>query len=322
MANLSDRITNDPCGTKTNANLQINGGFDIWQRGLGFTGVGYTADRWWIPHTVPEGFLIQSGDITPDESAPYSALVAPGVGHNPDIYTTIELSNPADGPAPFTPNKDYVLSFWAKRSLTDPFKIQISYVDAVGSAVNQVIILDVVTAPSVGSDWAYYTIPFNIGAFIPVATNLALQLRFTAIPDVNVTDTQMNIALVKLEVGVRSTTFTRAGNTLAGELAMCQRYYQSNFMGVGQFNVGGTAADCYGVFPVTMRVAPTVSLVVGSTTRIDEIGSINLPVLSITPITVSPANAAISYVVDGVATGSSLASVRPTASFLNVDAEL
>jgi hypothetical protein len=320
MANLSDRITNDPFAKKLSPNLLINGGFDIWQRTISLTGVGYGADRWWIPDRVPDLFFLQS-DIVPDESAPYSALIISDGINVPEVYTTIELSNPADGPAPFTPSKDYVLSFWAKRVNTDPFQIEISFVDAVGSAVNQIIILTT-EAPATANVWEYVTVPFNIDAFVPAATNLALQIRLTAINDVNAGEVNMNLALVKLEVGTKATTFTRSGNTLAGELGMCQRYFQNRFMGVGKFSGLGEQAACYGVFPVKMRVAPTVSLRAGNPIQIDDVGGAIHTAASIPSSNVSPSSALVNFALTVDATGDAICAVNGIESYLNVDAEL
>ena len=67
---------------------------------------------------------------------------------------------------------------------------------------------------------------------------------------------------VQMEVGSTLTTFTRAGGTLQGELAACQRYYyritnaNQTPLGTGfGFSTGGFFAVI--PYPVTMRVAAT-----------------------------------------------------------------
>ena len=317
MANLSDRVSGDPHRTASNPNLLINGGFDIWQRGTGYSGGGYTADRW----NIDNQFFIQSA-LVPDESAPWSGNIITDGIIEPNVYTSVELSNPAEGPAPFTNKKNYTLSFWAYRQNTDPFRIQLSYVDTVSEVTNQVMILDTVTQPVAGLTWEYLTLTFNIGANVPVPTNLSLQIQITAINDVNVGEINVNLALAKLEVGTKATPFTRAGNTLEGELAMCQRYYQHHFMGVGKFIGGGTDASCYGVFLVTMRVAPSITLIGSALPSVDEIGvgSVNIDSIASYSSTPYSGNVALNLSVAG--TVDAICAITPLDSVFNINAEL
>jgi hypothetical protein len=69
--------------------------------------------------------------------------------------------------------------------------------------------------------------------------------------------------LAKAELGSVATPFVRAGGTIQGELAACQRYYV-RWSGANSFNHAGTGvttsatnAYIYVNPPVEMRVAPT-----------------------------------------------------------------
>jgi hypothetical protein len=68
---------------------------------------------------------------------------------------------------------------------------------------------------------------------------------------------------IQLEVGSTATTFSRAGATIGGEFALCQRYYQE--YGSAGYNYLATASASGGdinatiVFPVVMRIAPSAS---------------------------------------------------------------
>ena len=70
------------------------------------------------------------------------------------------------------------------------------------------------------------------------------------------------LSKVKLESGSSATAYTYAGETIAGELANCQRYYWRTpssgdaFLANG-FQISTTSAVFQLPYPVTMRVAPT-----------------------------------------------------------------
>jgi hypothetical protein len=71
------------------------------------------------------------------------------------------------------------------------------------------------------------------------------------------------LSLVKFERGSSATTYSLAGNTFAGELAACQRYYYRNtdaltvaYQATGQ-SMSTTIVDVVYQVPVTMRTNPT-----------------------------------------------------------------
>jgi hypothetical protein len=71
-------------------------------------------------------------------------------------------------------------------------------------------------------------------------------------------------AQAQLEIGSVATTFSRAGGTIQGELAACQRYYYLAVSGTGQAismgaNYTASVLVAYVNFPVTMRIAPTLA---------------------------------------------------------------
>lgn len=323
MANLSDRVIGGKQFETSNPNFIINGGFDIWQRGIEFSVGRYSADRWWNDPNV-SAFVLQS-NIVPSDLATHSILIVVSEGATPNMYTSVELSNPSIGSAPFTPNTQYTLSFWATRQRLDPFRVQLSFVDAVGDATNRVVFFDGLTVAPNSLDYQQYVLTFNITTAVPNSTNRAMEIRILAEQGA-LFDNIMNIALVKLEEGTRATPFIRAGNTEAGELEMCQRYFQENFMGVGRTSPGGELARCYGSFPVSMRTFPTIDFHPdpGKTTRIDDIGGSIHFVDSLSIDVASPdfSNAFVTYLLTTPATGANTCNVDGEFSYLSLDAEL
>jgi hypothetical protein len=84
---------------------------------------------------------------------------------------------------------------------------------------------------------------------------------------------------VQLELGAVATPFARAGGSIGGELALCQRYFYrlangtDTALGVANFVNASTA---WGViyFPVTMRVAPTLTAASGTNYYMSYFGSV------------------------------------------------
>jgi hypothetical protein len=87
---------------------------------------------------------------------------------------------------------------------------------------------------------------------------------------------------VQLELGSVATPFSRAGGSIGGELALCQRYYCElnsaigatngyTFVGIGQCSSANEASFPWN-FPVTMRAIPTISASAPSTWGVNNSG--------------------------------------------------
>ena len=87
----------------------------------------------------------------------------------------------------------------------------------------------------------------------------------------------VDISELQLEIGSTATAFSRAGGTIQGELAACQRYFYkttSFFSWVGNY-YSTTAGILASRWPVTMRAIPTVTIPSTLTTAIQvfQLGS-------------------------------------------------
>ena len=226
-------------------NMVINGGMDVWQRGT--TGFGtstgtYTADRWVLGSS--------STTVTRDTDVPVSpyfqySLKMVGTGDN-SIIQRVEASN-----STLLAGQTVTFSFYAKRTAgAGALDVRFYYpttADTYG-AITQ-IGSTVVVAASPSSSWTRYTVTAAIGTNI--TTGLQILINNTGASTTFITGAQ-------LEIGSQASPFTRAGGNIAGELAMCQRYYYKATLYQTGFPAGTTDNNRrqWIQFPVTMRTTP------------------------------------------------------------------
>jgi hypothetical protein len=135
--------------------------------------------------------------------------------------------------------------------------------------------------PQVGSYKRY-----SVSATVPAGTaGLQVGLQF---PSGVASGSIVYYSKAQLELGSVATTFTRAGGTLQGELAACQRYFFLTSSADGAYTQYGTgqafstsAAKFSVNFPTAMRIAPT------SVTATGNIGALNATNTAITSGTIT-----------------------------------
>ena len=257
---------------KPNPNLIINGAMDYWQRGVGpFNGLGYTADRWKI---ATQREVNRSTDV-PNGDYNYSAACVRTDGTSA-IYTSVELAV-AGEMNPIKTNTQYTVSFWAKFTLTDEMNVRLAWVDEVTSSTNRAV-LETKDVDVIGGAWNFYTLTYDTATGVPInPTNVALEILIQNAG--NEVNNEIFVTGVKLEEGPNATPFTRAGDTLEGELAACQRYFERSYSqqnSIGQATSGGnfqsvapftggttnqrTGAGGWCPFKVEKRVTPTMTI--------------------------------------------------------------
>ena len=256
-------------------NFLLNGSYDIWQRGtsistLSGTAQVYTADRWWYSNSVSgvSGTVSRqpTNDTTNLPFIQYCARVQRTAGNtntNPQYFAQdIETINSI----PFA-GKTITFSWYARKGADySPTSNALSYQIRSGTGTDQ-------------NMYSGYTNSTNL-----INTNVTLTAtwqRFTATVFVGSTATQLGIFFytiptgtagandyfevtgMQIELGAVATPFARAGGSIGGELALCQRYYVrstagSNFQSFGTGSATSTTQAYVNVVnPVTMRVAPT-----------------------------------------------------------------
>ncbi len=247
-------------------NVVINGAMDIWQRGTAnvTTASAYTADRWQKESATHYGVSRQTtSDTTNLPNIQYCARVQrtsgstslSGMGfaqsiENAQSYQLI--------------GKTVVMSFWARAGAN---------YSAASSALTTTLYSGTGTDANVTSSWSgtatvatsNITLTttwqrFSItGTVASSATQLAVYINANPSGTAGAND-YYEITGVQVELGSVATAFTRAGGTLQGELAACQRYYQTSGTSIYSANVtsGSSYATNY-FLPVQMRTSPTVT---------------------------------------------------------------
>jgi len=247
MGEIRDSVT-----AIANPNLVINGDFSVWQRGTSFSSLGanYSADRWTGSNSVQDSVTRQT-DVPDGEGFAYSGRFTATAGNQASTLTSIELQG-TGVKAPFADSR-YTLSFWVRGDAGN-MTIALRFRDGAIATGNQVLVADLNTTQ--GAGWARKEFTFDLTGINPAATNICMALIFSWEADLTA-----YITGVKLEQGSQATPFIRAGNSIGGEFALCQRYYQrfnDTHVALGKVNSSnGQSANVVFRFPGPMRVPPT-----------------------------------------------------------------
>lgn len=263
----------------------INGGFDIWQRGTTFTAADvYTADRWRKNSQTTSTVSRQTtSDTTNLPTIQYCARVARnsassdlssvGVVYTAETADSIRFAGQA-----------VVVSFYARSGANySSASSALSYNFYTGTGTDQSRSFasgftgeaNIASATkTLTTTWQRFSFTATVGA---TATELALMFFYTPVGTAGAAD-YYEITGVQLELGSTATTFSRAGGTIQGELAACQRYYYRVATGTAQSITGGwyysaTIARAYLAFKTTMRTTPTADIASGTSYYTIEAGS-------------------------------------------------
>jgi hypothetical protein len=258
-------------------NAVINGGFDIAQRGTSFTalaGAAYTLDRW-VPWSTTGGQSNYASresagnlSVTPNQAIQYCMRVGRTAGTTNtggrQLFHTIETANSVR-----FAGKTVAFSFYARKgadySNTDSI---LNFYVGSGTGTDQIYYsftgsaaVIAQTSVTLTTSWQRFT---ATGTVATNATELAMSFLWSPTGTAGAAD-YLEITGVQLEEGSVATPFSRAGGTIQGELAACQRYYWRSTANAynNQVYGGGFAASTTAVLapfslPSQMRTVPTV----------------------------------------------------------------
>ena len=270
-------LTSSTLSSSAGKNFVINGGMDIWQRGTSFavsTGT-YTADRWQGYRSVAGSTISRqtTSDTTNLPSIQYCARVQRDSGNTSTAAINLGQSFESVNSIPLA-GKTVVLSFYARRganysSASNALKVQLY----AGTGTDQNVLTAGYTGSTLGIDqtatltttWQRFSYSVTIGVSY---TELGVIFVNTPVGTAGAAD-YFEVTGVQLELGSTATTFSRAGGNIASELAACQRYYflqatgNSKVIGTGTY-YSSSNVYCTLQFPVTMRTAPTIDQVTGT----------------------------------------------------------
>jgi hypothetical protein len=257
-------------------NAIINGGMDIWQRGTSAAGdyPTYLADRWMNYRAVAGSTFSRqvTGDTTNLPFIQYCQRLQRNSGNTATNDIIISQSMESVNSIPLA-GKTVIMSFYARAgsNLSSSGSTMFAGIFS-GTGTDQNFIAGytgnatvINQSKTLTTTWQRFTVTGTVGA---TATEIGVQLGFTPTGTASTND-YVEITGVQLEVGSVATPFSRAGGTIQGELAACQRYYQlwvngnSQVIGNGCY-INGTQFNAALSFLVEMRTAPTLSIVTGN----------------------------------------------------------
>ena len=270
-------LTSTTLSNQAGKNAIINGGFDVWQRGTSIAAIAtngvYTADRWLVGRNgAVTGATITrqtTSDTTNLPSIQYCARVSRDSGNT--STQIIRFGSPIEtiNSIPYA-GKTVNISFYARKGANySAASSALAFQIMSGTGTDQ----NNFTVPYTGettvlsssvtltTTWQRFTASATVGA---TATELLARFEFTPVGTAGAAD-YYEITGVQLELGSYATTFSRAGGTIQGELAACQRYfYRYNSAGttgpVGAGNYFSSTSFIVGLpLKQTMRIIPVAT---------------------------------------------------------------
>ena len=263
-------------------NAIINGDFGIWQRGTTFTNpstTAYTADRWRVQH---DG----TGATRTISQQTFTPGAAPVVGYEGKFFARYAVSVVGTGNTfqNFEYNQEDIRtfagqtvtwSFWAKADASRTVALLYRRDFGTGGSAPDQYSAGTITLTT---SWARYSVTYAVPSVSGLTIGANSYGSWIFRPTAATVQT-IDLWGVQIEEGSVATAFTTASGSIAGELELCQRYYQKSYpidIVPGSFFLGGySLAIIQGNVPdgvyynyqrliTRMRIAPTVVVYSGS----------------------------------------------------------
>jgi hypothetical protein len=268
VADTQDNLGGAVAPVVSGKNAIINGGFDIWQRGTSVanSSVGYTADRYFLQSYNAMTVSQQAtGDTTNLPNITYSGRVQRNSGATGVNFVYFTQSIESLNARQFA-GKVVTFSFYARRGANFSGASNTIGGEVLSGTGTDQSVLGYTGSTNVLSTSAILTTTwqrFTFSGTVPATSNeLGFYIGYTPVGTAGAAD-YFEITGVQLEIGAVATPFSRAGGSIGGELALCQRYYVRNTGGDAYSHIGQGIANATNQayiemkLPVQMRIVPT-----------------------------------------------------------------
>ena len=256
--------------TAAGKNLIINGGMDIWQRGITQSGGGsyFIADRWNHFRDAYVSGITVSRQTTSLPEFQYCARVQRDSGNTSTNGLAITQNIESINSIPYQ-GKTVTISFYARAGANfSSSELRLSSTLYSGTAIDEASrngitgVSNVINRTSVlTTSWQR----FSYTGAVPTNSNQLLFVLYFGPTGTAGTNDYFEVTGVQVEAGSSATPFSRSGGDIQGELAKCQRYYYraTSEAAYGPLGVG----KAYTVnnlninvpFPARMRSTPSIS---------------------------------------------------------------
>jgi hypothetical protein len=268
-------------------NAIINGGMDIWARGtsvaIAASSSGYTTDRWFYAVGANQASTISrqaTGDTTNLPTIQYCARVQRNSGQTGGGGVGFDCSIESVNSIPFA-GQTITFSFYARRGANYSASSNILNAQVLsGTGTDQNVQAGFTGSATVISQNATLTTTWQrftyTGTVAASATQLGIRFITTWAGTAGAADF-FEVTGVQVELGSTATTFSRAGGTIQGELAACQRYYQLWTPGAFTNETNQIYDNVVGATWPPMRAVPTAA-------RVGTPGYVNASGGAVTPV--------------------------------------